>query len=138
MAKNTPVLDDPCDYPWFRKLGGIKAGVACICVRKHPEAPYHWIQVRCEDYIARVTVWLNYLRRYWLQQFRAGSTVPSLTPVPMRVAAGSSWVFGRDLSSSGGFFIRILLAELFGRFKLKLVTIRDVCRSLLNSMKYSV
>ena len=126
MAKNTPALADPCDYPWFRELGEVKSGVACICVRKRPEAPFLWVRVRYADYVSRVAAWLNYVKHFWLQQFHQRATVPSLTPVPILVTAGASWVFGRDLGSSGGFLIRILLGELFGRFKMKLVSVRDV------------
>ena len=123
---NSHDLADPCDYPWFRELGEIKDGVVRICVRKHPDLPYVWIRVRYADYVHRVSSWLNYVKQYWIQQFEMNMTKPSLAPVPTAIAAAASWVFGRDLGFGGGFLLRIYLGELLGRFRWKLVSVRDV------------
>ena len=122
---------DPNDYPWLCEVGVVDRGFVRLRVRFHAMAPSQCIHVSLLAFRARVSASFRIVERFWLNQFGQQTQLPCFTPVPVVIMSAASWTFGRDLSRSGAFFLRILLGDFFGRFQMKQLELADALALML-------
>ena len=91
--------------------------------------PYPFV---CEavDFRWRVTLAFRLLSRFWLTTIRNFQAHSLLAPVSREIMIAASWVFGRDFSSKGAFYLRLVLTGFWGFEPARETTDREALRSM--------
>ena len=94
--------------------------------------------MKADAFRQRVSLAFQLLSQFWLFHLRSFQVHDLLAPVPREVMIAASWIFGRDFSSKGAFYLRLALTGLWGFNPKKGVTDAEFLHSMGRKMMPSL
>ena len=139
-------LRDFTDVPWLCRVCYLSDDYYLLELRKSVlpkrgcfkfDVPYPFI---CEavDFQRRVALAFRVLSKFWLLTIRNFQAHTILSPVPREIMIAASWVFGRDFSTQGAFYLRLVLSGFWGFNPARDMTDREVLQSMGKKMMPSL